>query len=62
MLLFILQWFLLQTENRHFEVIKNKAVIFYNFFLLHPISPLLCTSNISKTHIHGQGVLIAPKG
>lgn len=51
-----------QTENRHFEAITNKAAIIYNFFLLHPISPLLYTLNISKTHSHGQRVLIAPKG
>lgn len=62
MLLFILQWFLPQTENRRFEAIKNKAVIISNFFLLHPISPLLYSLNISKTHSHGQQILMAPKG
>lgn len=61
MLLFILQWFLSQTEKRQFEVNKNMAVIIHHFCLLHPISTLLHTANISKTHSHGQWVLSAPK-
>lgn len=61
MLLFILQWFLSQTEKRQFEVNKNVAVTIYHFFFLHPISTLLHTANINKTHSHGQQVLIAPK-
>lgn len=39
MLLSILQWFLSQTQTRHFEVIKNMAAIIYNFFSPAPYLP-----------------------